>query len=161
MFTELKPLFRKGKNDTILLSISMADDGQFIVGITPKITDLPEEAELINRPISITATPEELDAEFHENLGRTAIKLAGATSSFTAALDELEKAEEELKTKVTATKEKVEAKKKAEPAKPAAKPAAPAKSAAPAAKPAAEAPKIPAAPATPAADAPKPTKLLF
>jgi PRTRC genetic system protein E len=100
MFKEIAPLLRQG--DTILCSIALAADGKLVVGITPRLEMENEEtARIINRPISITATAEELDAEFHNNLGTHCVRLAGSRTTFESLGEELQAAEKQLKAKVT------------------------------------------------------------
>ena len=107
MFTQLKPLFRKGGTDTILITMSLADDGRFVVAVNPRLdTEHAEAAKIINRPIHITATAEELDAEFHANLGEHAVKLAGARTTFAALTQDLAAAEADLRKRTDETKKK-------------------------------------------------------
>ena len=143
MFTELAKLLRTG--DTLLATIAIIEPEKFRLTITPRLTALTADGgKVLNQPIAIEGTADELDVELPAALGGFRDTVNSAREALTQAAG-----------KIAEAAKKAPAKPAPAPAKPAAKPAA--KAAAPAAAPAAAKPAAPA-PAKPAfVEVPKPT----
>jgi len=89
MFNELKQLLRKG--DQVILTIAIEDDTQLRVNVFPKLFTLDGEngdnRKALNTPLTITATPDELDSPaFIETL----TKLSASTTALRNTLEEVE-----------------------------------------------------------------------
>ena len=89
MFAQLKTMLRKG--DTVSVTVAIEDDTQLRVNVFPKLFTLDGEhsdnRKALNTPLSIVATPEELDGPaFIETL----TKLGASTNTLRHTLDELE-----------------------------------------------------------------------
>lgn len=80
MFKELAPIVATGT--TLCIMVSAAPEGNLMVTVIPQGKD-PNSA--LNTPLSVTATPEELDAEFPG-------ALTGYTSSRASLAESLENA---------------------------------------------------------------------
>jgi len=89
MFTELKAMLRK--SDQVAITIAIEDDTQLRVNVFPKLFTLDgengENRKALNTPLTITATPEELDSPaFMETL----TKFTGSTNTLRNTLEEVE-----------------------------------------------------------------------
>ena len=89
MFNELKQLLRKG--DQVTLTIAIEDDTQLRVNVFPKLFTLDGEngdnRKALNTPLTITATPDELDSPaFIETL----TKFSASTTALRNTLEEVE-----------------------------------------------------------------------
>jgi PRTRC genetic system protein E len=89
MFTQLKPMLRKG--DTITVTVAVENDTQLRVSVFPKLCTLDgangDDRKALNTPLSIVATPGELDApSFIETLE----KFSASTNVLRHTLDEVE-----------------------------------------------------------------------
>lgn len=91
MFKELKQLLRPG--DSLTLTIAVQNDTQLRVNVFPKLFTLDgaygTDRKVLNTPLSLAATPEELDSPaFIETLE----KFAGSTNALRHTLDEVQAA---------------------------------------------------------------------
>ena len=89
MFNELKTLLRKG--DQVTVTIAVENETQLRVNVFPKLFTLDgengEDRKALNTPLTITATPDELDSPaFIETL----TKFAGSTNTLRNTLEEVE-----------------------------------------------------------------------
>ena len=99
MFTQLKPLLKAGTL-LIITAAAVADSDHIRLTITPKSNKKKGDKEdgetaVLNTPLVITGTAEELDAELPGSLGRyTATRITGAEAldAFEKQLDEEKKA---------------------------------------------------------------------
>jgi len=89
MFNELKQLLRKG--DQVTLTVAIENDTQLRVNVFPKLFTLNGEngdnRKALNTPLTITATPDELDSPaFIETL----TKFSASTTALRNTLEEVE-----------------------------------------------------------------------
>jgi PRTRC genetic system protein E len=88
MFTELKAMLRKG--DQVTVTIAVENDTQLRVNVFPKLFTLDgengEDRKALNTPLTITATPDELDSPaFIETL----TKFSASTTATRNTLEEV------------------------------------------------------------------------
>ena len=87
MFAQLKPMLRKG--DTVTMTIAVETDTELRVTVFPNLTGEMENRQALNTPLSVTATPDELDSPtFIETLS----KLTTSTTALRNTLDDVEAA---------------------------------------------------------------------
>ena len=91
MFAQLKPMLREG--DTVTMTIAVENDTELRVTVFPKLFTLDgehgESRQALNTPLSVTATPEELDSPvFIETL----TKFTASTTALRNTLEEVEAA---------------------------------------------------------------------
>ena len=89
MFNELRQLLRKG--DQVAITVAIEDDTQMRVNVFPKLFTLDGEngdnRKALNTPLTITATPDELDSPaFIETL----TKFSASTTALRNTLEEVE-----------------------------------------------------------------------
>lgn len=96
MFTELTAILRKG--DTLAFTVARENDTQLRVNVMPKLFTLDgengEDRKALNQPLSIVATPAELDsAEFTATLNR----FTESTNGLRHTIDDVEAAHKAAK----------------------------------------------------------------
>ena len=122
MFAQLKQMLRKG--DTITVNVAIENETELRVTVFPKLFTLDGEhgadRQALNTPLSVVATPEELDGPTFLD---TLTKFAASATTTRNTLDEVEAAH---KAAADAAKTKPKPGTKPTKALPAAKPAKPA-----------------------------------
>jgi PRTRC genetic system protein E len=102
MFTELKELIDQGKKHLTLI-IAPAGDDKLLVTLKPTPKD-SNEAEVLNRPLQVTATPDQLDEGYAKSILKYKEVTVSAGDNLREIEAELKKEEEERRKKATAKK---------------------------------------------------------
>jgi len=92
MFKELKPLLDSAK--TLSLTLTLNDDGTITTTVIPKCANA-----VLNVPLSLTGTAEELDQEFAGIVGKYNVKRESLSEQFARTDAIIESAKEESKKK--------------------------------------------------------------
>ncbi len=90
-FNEMKELMTPGVD--INMSIRSLDDGRMLIAVLPKMDGLKDEAKNLLAPLTLTGTPDELDAGFIEVVGRPVQKSAGLLTNMKAFEEQMKKTE--------------------------------------------------------------------
>lgn len=99
MFKELAPILKNCTSINVILASNK--DGTLSVTILPKPKETGESAVALSTPLSLTATPEELDAEFTQILTGYAVTHQSLAEQVENTTEILEAAKKESQKKAT------------------------------------------------------------